>query len=81
MTLVYMLSGVGGGVGGTSVLESKVEDLVGRQGLLLAKVTRGNAGNNRERCNVKPAGVCVCTCVNLESPYLLFTRGSERARQ
>lgn len=77
--VVYMLRG-GGDV--TSALESKVEDLVGRQGLLLAEVTRGNGDNNTERCNVKPAGVCVCTCVNLESLYLLlFTRGSESARQ
>lgn len=44
------------------MLESKVEGLVGRQGLLLVKVTGRNAGNNTERCNMKPAGVCVYVC-------------------
>lgn len=42
----------------TSALESKVEDLTGRQRSSLTAVTRGNAGNNWEGCNVKPAGVC-----------------------
>ena len=41
----------------TSALVAKLKDLIGWQRLLLRAVTRGNAGNNREDCYMKPAGV------------------------
>lgn len=55
---------------------------IGLERFLLTGVIRGNTANNTAGCNMKPAGVCVCVCCNVEFPYLLlFTRGSESARQ
>lgn len=43
------------------------------------EVTRGNTANNTAGWNLSPAAVCANR--NVGSPYLLFTRGSVRARQ